>query len=81
MRLVSETDMGEGEYKYEWIDHVRHHHLICRSCDQVNLLDHKFLEILGTEILDDYGFESDLDHVALFGVCKDCRETPKDAQT
>jgi Fur family ferric uptake transcriptional regulator len=74
MRFISETDMGAGEYRYEWIDHVRHHHLICRSCDRVILLDDKYLENLGTEIFDDYGFQADIDHMALFGLCHDCRD-------
>ena len=73
MRLVSETDMGGSESRYEWIEQVRHHHLICRKCDGVTLLDDRFLENLGTEILDDYGFKSDIDHFAIFGVCEECR--------
>ena len=27
---------------------------------------------LGTEILDDYGFQADVDHIAIFGLCSDC---------
>ncbi len=73
MRLVSETDMGGGEYRYEWIEQERHHHLICRRCDRPTQLDHKYLENLGTEILDDYGFQADIDHFAIFGLCQDCR--------
>lgn len=75
MRLISETDMGGGEYRYEWIERDRHHHLICRNCDQVTLLDHKFLEDVGTEILDDYGFHADIDHFAIFGLCRACEAT------
>ena len=74
MRLVSETDMGGGESRYEWIEQVRHHHLICRDCDGVTLLDDRFLENLGAEILDDYGFRADIDHFAIFGVCEMCRQ-------
>ena len=73
MRLVSETDMGGGEYIYEWIEQIRHHHLICRVCDSVTQLDHKYLENLGAELLDDYGFKADIDHFAIFGMCEECR--------
>ena len=73
MRMVSETDMGGGEYRYEWIEQIRHHHLICRSCDSVTLLDHGYLEGLGTEVLDDYGFRADITHFAIFGLCEECR--------
>ena len=78
MRLVSETDMGEGEYRYEWIEQVKHHHLICRSCDRVTLLDHKYLASLGTEILDDYGFQADVDHFAIVGLCEECQRESQD---
>lgn len=74
MRMVSGTDLGAGDYRYEWIDRIRHHHLICRSCDRAILLDHKYLEDLSTEIMDDYSFRSDIDHMAIFGLCHECRE-------
>ena len=72
MRLVSETDLGDGEYRYEWITRRRHHHLMCGNCDRAIRLDHKYLENLGAEILEDYGFKADIDHFAIFGLCKDC---------
>ena len=74
MRVVSETDMGDGEARYEWMEKARHHHLICRGCDRATLLDHRFLESLGAEILDDYGFQADIDHFAIFGLCRECRQ-------
>lgn len=73
LRLVSETDMGSGEYSYEWIRQERHHHLICVNCQSVTLLDHKYLDSLRAEIFEDYGFESKVDHYAIFGRCKECR--------
>ncbi len=76
LRLVSETDMGTGDTTYEWVRRLqRHHHLICRSCGLVASLDHKHLEGLGTEIAAETGFKADLDHFAIFGVCKDCAES------
>ncbi len=77
MRLVSETDMGSGTYAYEWLDQDRHHHLICNGCDRIALLDDEFLGALGSEILDSYGFEADMDHIALFGLCRECRPDPE----
>ena len=72
-RLVSETDMGGGEDRYEWMEGVRHHHLVCRGCDGVAVLDHEYLKALGARILDSHGFEADLDHFAVFGRCRTCR--------
>ena len=73
MPLVSETDMGGGEYRYEWIDQTKHHHLICRGCDRLILLDDKYLEMLGARILADYAFQADISHFAIFGTCRECR--------
>lgn len=74
MRLISETDMGGGESQFEWLTPVRHHHLICRTCNGVVLLDHGYLEALGDQVMGKYGFEADIDHLALFGTCKECLE-------
>ena len=74
LRLVSETDMGTGDTTYEWVRHQElHHHLICRRCDAVTSLDHKYVEDLGAGILEDSGFKPDLDHFAIFGLCAACR--------
>ncbi len=75
MRLVSETHMGGDQHSYEWIDQVRHHHLICQGCEGVALLDQELLQSLGDRILETYGFEVDIDHLAVFGSCSSCRES------
>ena len=74
MRLISETDIGGGEYRYEWLEQERHHHLVCRQCDSVTLLDHRYLEKLGADVLDDYGFQADIDHFAISGICQECQK-------
>ena len=79
MRVVSETDMGRSESTYEWIEQERHHHLICRGCDSLTLLDHKYLESLGTEISENFGFQPDIDHFAIFGLCDECRQKSLDS--
>ena len=71
--LVAETFLGGNEACYEWVETSRHHHLICRRCGSVALLDHSYLEQLGAEILADYGFRPDLDHFAIFGLCAACQ--------
>jgi len=72
MRLISETHMGGGDAAFEWVAPERHHHLICRRCDQVTQLDHHYLESVGEQIARDLGFRADLDHFAIFGICADC---------
>jgi Fur family ferric uptake transcriptional regulator len=74
MRLVSETDMGSGEVVFEWINQSRHHHLICKSCGGVTLLEDRYVASVGTEIMEDHGFQADMDHFAIFGLCSSCVE-------
>ena len=76
MRLVSEIDIGGGDHLYEWLNQERHHHLSCRECGEVTLLDHRYLESHGTEILDQYEFKPDIDHFAISGLCSKCRRAP-----
>jgi Fur family ferric uptake transcriptional regulator len=79
MRLISETHMGGGDAAFEWVGAERHHHLICRNCNGVTLLDHQYLEELGRQIRENLGFRPDLDHFAIFGLCQSCR-TERESQ-
>jgi Fur family ferric uptake transcriptional regulator len=72
LHLVSETDMGSGEYSYEWRLDEPHHHLVCRRCGRELSLDSTYLEGMGERLLKDYGFHAEMDHVAIFGICEDC---------
>jgi Fur family ferric uptake transcriptional regulator len=75
MGLVSETNMGAGESEFEWIGKDRHHHVICRSCGEVTSLDNSYLDGLATLLYEELGFQADLGHFAIFGVCKECQRT------
>jgi len=70
--LVSETDMGAGDAQFEWIGKGRPHHLICRSCGGVSSLDNSYLDSLATALYDEVGFQADLGHFAIFGLCRNC---------
>ena len=72
LKLVNETNMGSGDIQFEWTGKERHHHLICRSCGEVTSLDNSYLDGLASTLLEDHRFQADLDHFAIFGVCKGC---------
>jgi Fur family ferric uptake transcriptional regulator len=72
LRLVSETNLGSGDNLFEWLGADRHHHLICRQCGQVASLEEAHLDQLGAALERDTGFHADLDHIAIFGTCKNC---------
>src|SRR2546422_2010936 len=67
--LVSETDMGAGDTQFEWIGPDRHHHLICRSCGGGGSLHNSYLHSVATAVYGEQGFQADLGHFAIFGVC------------
>jgi Fur family ferric uptake transcriptional regulator len=73
LRLVSETDLGEGYVRYELLERERHHHLVCRRCGESCAFEHEFLKPLQVRLLKKYGFTADLDHFAIFGLCQRCR--------
>lgn len=73
MRLISETHMGSGDAAFEWVASERHHHVICKGCNNVREIDHRYLEELGAGLSRDLGFRADIDHFAIFGLCADCQ--------
>jgi Fur family ferric uptake transcriptional regulator len=50
-------------------------HLVCRRCGRVIEADHAVLGMLGVQVRQRYGFAVDLEHIALFGLCRDCQQT------
>jgi len=73
LRVISETDLGEGYVRYELLERGRHHHLVCRRCGESFAFEHEFLKPLKLRLLNKYGFAADLDHFAIFGLCQRCR--------
>ena len=73
-RLLVEIDLGSGAYQYEVTHDQRHHHIVCRDCGTTLDIDHhRFLEPVRVALQQEYEFEADLDHFAIFGICRQCR--------
>ena len=73
LRVISETDLGEGYVRYELLERGRHHHLVCRQCGESFAFEHELLKPLQRRLLKNYGFAADVDHFAIFGLCRRCR--------
>jgi Fur family ferric uptake transcriptional regulator len=71
--LVTETDFGEGRVRYHVADKGHHHHLVCHGCGKIIDLDESVLYPLKGTVLQKYGFDADLKHVAISGECSACR--------
>ena len=73
-RLIHALHWGDRTY-YEIADDEPHHHLICRHCNAVEQIDHTTFARLIETIDRQHHFSVDMDHVALFGLCRQCRSS------
>jgi len=51
--------------------------LICRDCGAIEQLDHALLEELIGAVQKQHRFNIDVDHIALFGLCRKCRNNER----
>ncbi|MCD6391084.1 MAG: transcriptional repressor [Dehalococcoidia bacterium] len=71
--LVTETNFGEGRVRYHVAEKGHHHHLVCRSCGKIIDLEESTLYPLKETLLQEFGFDADLRHLAISGECSGCR--------
>ena len=72
--LVSCVDFGHGRVEYEVHRHPHHHHLICRHCGRMLEVRSGAFAQLQQQLHQDYGFNADMDHLPIFGLCRACSE-------
>lgn len=70
--LVSHAHLGHGAPTYHLADRHHHIHLVCRDCDNVIETDVAVAADFTAKLREDFGFETDMKHFAIFGRCKDC---------
>ncbi len=71
--IVSQTDLGHSRVVYQLIGGMPHHHLVCLQCGRVVTLDDSYLDPLRDNIRQYHDFEPRIDHMAVFGLCAECR--------
>jgi len=71
--LVIKTDFGEGRVRYHPADKGHHHHLVCQRCGAIIDIDESTLARLQDVLLARYNFSASLKHIAIFGLCENCR--------
>lgn len=72
LHLVTEIDPGGGSARYELAEPNKHHHMVCRKCGTTFDLSPSYLEELRIRLVKEFGFEPDLEHFAVGGVCAAC---------
>jgi Fur family ferric uptake transcriptional regulator len=72
-RLVARLDGGSGSASYEWRDpESPHQHLLCGECGAVAEVELPELVELGERIRERTGFEPDIHHLGIGGLCTRC---------
>jgi Fur family ferric uptake transcriptional regulator len=71
--LITEIDMGDGCVRYHLLEKGHHHHLICNKCGKVIELPESLLAELKKKLIENYQFQADIKHLALFGTCSSCK--------
>jgi Fur family ferric uptake transcriptional regulator len=71
--FVAESDLGGGRLVYHPVGKAHHHHLVCRRCGGVQDVDESVFDRLSAELKKHYGFNAELEHMAIFGTCKKCK--------
>ena len=72
--LVTHTHLGHGAQIYHTADQPAHVHLVCRGCGRILEAADSAAEPLVERLMEEYGFQTDVRHLAVFGMCAECRE-------
>jgi len=77
--LVSRLSMENSPARYELVihDRIRHHHLICLKCGQVQEIEDETVEDLKMKIQKDKEFQVADKPMKIYGYCKRCKKTYK----
>ncbi len=72
--LVTHTHLGHGAPVYHPAAEAQHVHLVCRDCEKVIQAEPAAVASLVAGLSTEFGFETDVGHLTVFGRCADCRE-------
>jgi len=73
LELVRHTHLGHGAPTYHHVDDGTHLHLVCRKCDSVIEVDIASAADMVERLDKEYGFQTDVAHFSVFGLCESCR--------
>jgi len=71
--MVASVDPGDGQRRYELLGlHGQHFHLVCRACGKIIGVDPEAIEAFATRMREQHGFELDVEHLSVPGLCETC---------
>ncbi len=65
--------VADGVTLYELVGARPHHHLVCRQCGCEEPVPAQALDVLVEALCHEYGFQAELRHLAITGLCQRCR--------
>ena len=71
--VVTEVAIGERLHYELTAPGERHHHMVCRTCNGAYNLPPHYLSEFRQTLVQEFGFEPDLEHFAVEGICAACR--------
>ncbi|MDB1087955.1 transcriptional repressor [Streptomyces sp. ACA25] len=75
--LVSHAHLGHGAPTYHLAERHQHMHLMCRDCETVVEAEMELAAPFTQRLREEFGFETDMKHFAIFGRCARCTATLK----
>jgi len=70
--VVNHTHFHDGVAQYHLASEGLHQHLVCRECGSARELDVRVVQPLAETLKQEYGFEADIAHFAIVGLCAGC---------
>ena len=73
--LVTHTHVDHRVPSYHLTSHATHIHVVCRQCGSVDEAPTSVAEEFVARLDSSLGFEADVTHAAIHGLCRSCRKT------
>jgi Fur family ferric uptake transcriptional regulator len=70
--LICHAHLGHSVGQYHSTSGAEHQHLVCRRCGSIEEVGVDLMEPVRAEVKTRSGFEADLTHFAIFGICRRC---------
>ena len=70
--VVTEVEIGDRLHYELTLPDDLHHHMVCRVCSRAFNLDPHYLSEFRDTLVQEFGFQPDLEHFSITGVCAEC---------
>lgn len=75
--LISVADIGASMPIYEAATNT-HHHLVCEGCKNILIMENEQVNDFFEKVAQKFNFTINTNHLILFGLCENCRNSKED---